>query len=72
MREFLGIIGALAFIVFSVSIFVALPQPTVTAHVAKSFGEALWEFRALDVFLQVLIILAGTLGILSLVKERNR
>ncbi len=72
MREFIGIIGALAFIAFSVSLFVALPQPTITVQVAKSFGQALWEFRALDVFLQLLIILAGTLGILTLVKERNR
>lgn len=70
-RDIVGIIPAVAFIGFSVLLFVPSPQPEISLNVAKSFGQALWEYRPLDVFLQLLIILAGTFGILTFVKERR-
>jgi hypothetical protein len=69
-REIIGIISALALIGILVLLFVPLPGPAVNLTVAQTFSQALWEFRSLDVFLQVLIILVGTFGILSLVKEK--
>ena len=72
IKEILGIIAALAFIAFSALLLVPLPQPLVSVSAAQSFSQALWESRSLDVFLQVLIILAGTFSILTLVKERNK
>jgi len=70
-REIIGIIAALVFIGFSISLFIPPPQPEISLTVAKSLSQALWEFRSLDVFLQLLIILAGTFSILTLVKERG-
>ena len=70
-RDIVGIIAALAFIGSSILLFVPSPQPEINLTVAKSFTQALWEFRPLDVFLQLLIILAGTFGILTFVKERR-
>lgn len=71
-REVIGIIATLAFIVFAIFLFVSLPQPSISVTVADSLSQALWEFRPLDAFLQLLIILAGTFGILTLVKERGQ
>jgi uncharacterized membrane protein len=71
-REVIGVIVAVVFIVFAIFLFVSLPQPSISVTVADSLSQALWEFRSLDVFLQLLVILAGTLGILTLVKERGQ
>jgi multisubunit Na+/H+ antiporter MnhB subunit len=71
-RKVIGIIATVAFIVLAICLFVFLPQPSISVTVADSFSQALWEFRSLDVFLQLLVILAGTLGILTLVKERGQ
>ena len=69
-KEIIGIIATLVFVGFSIALLIPPPQPDISLTVAKSFSQALWEFRSLDVFLQLLIILSGTLGILTLVKER--
>jgi len=50
--------------------FIPSPQPDIHVTLASSLSSALWEFRFLDVFLQLLIILAGTFSILILVKEK--
>lgn len=71
-RKVIGIIGALVFVVFAIFLFVLLPQPSISVSLADSLSQALWEFRSLDVFLQLLIILAGTFSILTLVKERGQ
>jgi hypothetical protein len=60
------------FVVFAIFLFVLLPQPSISVSLADSLSQALWEFRSLDVFLQLLIILAGTFSILTLVKERGQ
>ncbi len=72
IRDVIGVIATLAFIAFSILLFIPSPQPAVNLTVAQSFSQALWEFRSLDVFLQLFIILAGTFSILTLVKERGR
>jgi len=71
-REVIGIIATVALVVLGILLFVFLPQPSISVTVADSLSQALWEFRSLDVFLQLLVILAGTLGILTLVKERGQ
>ncbi len=70
-RDVLGIIAAFLFVGLSVRLLVPSPQPEVSLAIAGSFTKALWEYRLLDVFLQLLIILAGTFGILTLIKERR-
>jgi hypothetical protein len=71
-RKVIGIIAAVVFVVFAIFLFVLLPQPSIRLSLADSLSQALWEFRSLDVFLQLLIILAGTFSILTLVKERGQ
>ena len=71
-RKVIGIIATVVFVVFAIFLFVRLPQPSISVSLADSLSQALWEFRSLDVFLQLLIILAGTFGILTLVKERGQ
>jgi len=71
-REVIGTIATVVLVVFAILLFVPLPQPSVIVTVANSLSQALWEFRSLDVFLQLLVILAGTFGILTLVKEREQ
>jgi hypothetical protein len=71
-RHVIGIIATVVFVVFAVLLLVPLPEPSVSVTAAKSLSEALWGFRSLDVFLQLLIILAGTFSILTLVKERGQ
>jgi hypothetical protein len=72
IRKVIGIIAAVVFVVFAIFLFVLLPQPSISVSLADSLSQALWEFRSLDVFLQLLIILAGTFSILTLVKERGQ
>jgi len=71
-RKVIGIIATVVFVVFAIFLFVLLPQPSISVSLADSLSQALWEFRSLDVFLQLLIILAGTFSILTLVKERGQ
>jgi hypothetical protein len=70
IKELFGVLGALAFIVLASWIFVSAPEPGVTVTNIASFPQALWDYRPLDVLLQLFIILSGTLGILMFVKER--
>ena len=73
VKNIIGIILALAFVVISILLFIPTPQPTVgLTTIVDSFSQALWEFRSLDIFLQLLIILSGTFGTLTLVKERTQ
>ena len=71
-RKVIGVIATVVFVVFAIFLFVLLPQPSISVSLADSLSQALWEFRSLDVFLQLLIILAGTFSILTLVKERGQ
>lgn len=71
-REVIGIIATVALVVFAIFLFVFPPQPSISVTIADSLSQALWEFRSLDVFLQFLVILAGSFSILTLVKERGQ
>ena len=71
-REVIGIIATVALVVFAILLFVFPPQPSISVTIADSLSQALWEFRSLDVFLQFLVILAGSFSILTLVKERGQ
>ncbi len=71
-----AILGGLLGVIFaglSVSAFLYSPVPEVyISGGAQSFSNALWEFRPLDVFLQLLVILAGIFGILTLVRRSGQ
>ena len=47
---------------------VALPPPLMP--VQEPFTTVLWQHRVLDIVGQLLMIMAGTFGVLVLVKER--
>ncbi len=69
-KSILGVVLGVIFVGFSVLILIHSPQPAVyVLGGPQTFSSALWEFRPLDVFLQLLIILAGTFGILTLVRR---
>ncbi len=65
-------------LVFSVAIFIGLlfiflpdvaPMP-VTHEAGGPFRTIMWGYRAIDLLGQMMVILAGTFGVLVLVKER--
>lgn len=68
-KEVAGIIGGLAFIYIAVFLFIPPFQPNISFLNISSFGQALWSYRSLDVFLQLLLILSGVLGFLVLIKN---
>lgn len=70
-RSILGIIFALGITIGLALLFVTSPQPDIQLTVTPNFNVALWEFRSLDIFGQLVIILVGTFTILTLVKERG-
>ena len=71
-KEIIGVFAALAFIGLAIWLLVLSPEPSVSVVGAPSLGQAIWGFRPLDVLLQVLLVLAGTFSILTLVRERKR
>lgn len=72
-RNILGVVFGVIFVVFAVLILIHSPQPAVyVLGGPQTFSSALWEFRPLDVFLQLLVILAGTFGILTLVRRSQQ
>jgi uncharacterized MnhB-related membrane protein len=44
---------------------------TPVPFVQASFASVLWEQRALDVLLQIILIFAGVIGVLGLLSDRN-
>ena len=71
-KEIIGALTALAFIGLAIWLVVLSPQPDVKVAGAPSLGQAIWGVRPLDILLQVLLVLAGTFGILTLVRERKK
>jgi uncharacterized membrane protein len=52
-------------------IFFLEPEPArQTVESTRPFREMLWNYRSLDLIGQMMIILAGTFGVLVLTKER--
>ncbi len=70
-KNILGIIVSLGFVLFVAFLIFPRYQINLGIIVPDSFSYALWESRSLDVLLQTLIILAGSIGILVLVKEKK-
>jgi uncharacterized MnhB-related membrane protein len=48
-----------------------LPGPAATPAAAATFVNVMWEQRALDVVVQVVLIYAGVLGLLGLLAEKE-
>ncbi len=71
MTKFGGIVLAVAIVVGLNFIF--LSDVTPVRHFGEFttlFRDLMWNGRALDVLAQMLVILAGTFGVLALTKER--
>lgn len=71
-RNILGIVLAVILTTSFVLMFVQSHSPQTQITITKSFSTALWKFCSLDVFLHLLIILAGTFSVLTLVKHRSK
>ena len=66
-----GVITCIVLAVALGCIFMYTPNiPVLTEGVREQFATALWRHRVLDVIGQLLMMLAGTFGVLVLVKER--
>ena len=66
-----GVATCIALAVALVYIFLSsatLPPPMAAVH--EPFTTVLWQERILDIVGQLLMIMAGTFGVLVLVKER--
>lgn len=71
MNKFGGVVLSIAILCGLLAIFLLDPAPIREAQeVTRDFREMLWNYRALDLIGQMLVILAGTFGVLVLVKER--
>jgi NADH:ubiquinone oxidoreductase subunit 6 (subunit J) len=51
-------------------IFISISGPT-TVGVPVSFGEALWSFRAVDIVLQGMVVMAVAIGIAIILYEKR-
>jgi hypothetical protein len=72
-KNILGLVLGVIFAGFCVLAFLHSSSPEVyVSGGAQSFSSALWEFRPLDVFVQLLVILGGIFGILTLVRRSGQ
>lgn len=62
------VVGGLALVAAG---FTGLPASTAPAEAVRTVGEALWRARPLEILGQVLVLLAGVLGIVVLFKQRG-
>ena len=71
MNKAAGVLVSVVMLVGLLFIFFTEPEPLRTlAGDMRPFRQMLWNYRALDLVGQMMIILAGTFGVLVLVKER--
>lgn len=71
MTKVLGFIASVVILVALLLIFVAGEGVApVSVGLTQSFRTMLWNERAVDLLGQMLVILAGTFGVLVLTKER--
>ncbi len=67
----LGFVVSVVILVALMMILLMEPQAVATPQqMPEHFRNMLWNYRSLDVLGQMMVILAGTFGILVLVKER--
>jgi len=72
-RLLIGFGAAVSVMTFSALGFILLSTPfipSLNAEVA-TFSTALWKLRAVDIFVQVMIIFAAAMGILVFFNERD-
>lgn len=71
MTKPLGLIASAAILVALLVIFVQDQTPILARPIfPREFRDFLWQDRAIDLIGQMLVILAGTFGVLVLTKER--
>jgi len=71
MNKAAGFLVSVAIFLGLLAIFFYQPESTVvTGEATRPFREMLWNYRSLDLIGQMMIILAGTFGVLVLTKER--
>lgn len=71
MNRAAGFLVSVAIFLGLLAIFFHQPESTiVTGEGTRPFREMLWNYRSLDLIGQMMIILAGTFGVLVLTKER--
>jgi len=71
MTKTLGVLVSVSILAGLLYIFFIEPEPTrAMLGAVRPFRQMLWELRAPDLIGQMMIILAGTFGVLVLVKER--
>ena len=68
------VLGLLLFGLIDLSIMKALfgAVPPGVGNVAKSFGDTLWGFRALDMVGQIAVIFGGVFGVLALLRDTEK
>ncbi len=70
MNKPLGFIASVVILVVLLVVFLLEPAPPVVVNLQASFRTMMWDDRAVDLLGQMLVILAGTFGVLVLTKER--
>jgi uncharacterized membrane protein len=71
MNKAAGVLVSVVIFLGLLAIFFYEPEPTIQmTEATRPFREMLWNFRSLDLIGQMMIILAGTFGVLVLTKER--
>jgi len=71
MTKVLGFIASAVILVVMLVIFLQDATPTVLLTTfPREFRDFFWQDRAIDLIGQMLVILAGTFGVLVLTKER--
>ena len=66
-----GVLVSIVILFGLLGIFFLEPEPARQAvESTRPFREMLWNYRSLDLIGQMMIILAGTFGVLVLTKER--
>ena len=68
------VLGLLLFGLIDLSIMKSLFSivPPGTGNAAKSFGDTLWGFRALDMVGQIAVIFGGVFGVLALLRDTEK
>ncbi|MBD3292684.1 MAG: hypothetical protein GF393_07140 [Armatimonadia bacterium] len=71
MNKAAGFLVSVAIFLGLLAIFFMEPEATMaTGEGTRPFREMLWNYRSLDLIGQMMIIMAGTFGVLVLTKER--
>jgi NADH-quinone oxidoreductase subunit J len=68
------VLGLLLFGLIDISVMKTLfgSVPPGTSNTAKSFGDTLWNVRALDMLGQVAVIFGGVFGVLALLRDSEK